>query len=74
MMDEAGDAPGARAQAKYGSLVGYCIVRHETEEPALGGREIEMLRGWFEEGMGIGLAGNGDGWVAENTEGVFEDW
>ena len=50
MVDEPGDAPGTRANAKWGSLAGYAIARHGTENPVLEEREIEALRKWFESG------------------------
>ncbi|RDL40116.1 uncharacterized protein BP5553_00095 [Venustampulla echinocandica] len=50
MLDEPGDAPGTRASATRGSLAGYAIARHGTDNPVLEDREIEMLRRWFETG------------------------
>jgi hypothetical protein len=49
MVDEPGERPGTRAVAKSGSLVGYVIARHGTEDPVLEEGEIERLRGWFVE-------------------------
>lgn len=49
MLDSPGDKVGSKALSK-GHLVGYMIARHDTENPALEDREIEMLREWFERG------------------------
>ena len=49
MVDESGTPAGSRAQ-KTGSLAGFCIARHGTDNPALQEAEIEMLRNWFHRG------------------------
>ena len=47
MIDEPGTAPGTKANFVHGSLVGYCIARHGTDDPVLSDGEIVMLRDWF---------------------------
>ena len=44
---------GAGAAAK-GSLVGYAIVKHGTDEPVFDERDMELLRQWFVDGMPAG--------------------
>lgn len=49
MADAVGDRPGAKA-AEKGSLTGVVVARCGTAESALGEGDVEMLRGWFEDG------------------------
>lgn len=45
---------GEDGDAREGSLAGYLISRHGTEDPALDERDMEMLTAWFGEGMPVG--------------------
>lgn len=53
-VDEEGQRPGTKANERSGSLSGYLIARHGTENPALDDTDIELLRKWFVEGMPCG--------------------
>jgi hypothetical protein len=44
------DDKGAGAAAK-GSLVGYAIVKHGTDEPVFDERDLELLKQWYMDGM-----------------------
>jgi len=44
---------GAGAAAK-GSLVGYAIVKHGTDEPVFDARDLELLKQWYVDGMPSG--------------------
>lgn len=52
--DEAGERPGEKAAARGGSLSGFLIARHGTEDPALDETDIRLLSKWFAEGMPCG--------------------
>jgi len=41
---------GAGAAAK-GSLVGYAIVKHGSDDPVFDERDLELLRQWYVDGM-----------------------
>ncbi len=43
------ETPGTKAQ-NAGSLAGYIVARHGTEQPVLNSDEIMMLKQWFEKG------------------------
>jgi hypothetical protein len=47
------DDKGAGAAAK-GSLVGYAIVKHGTDEPVFDERDLELLKQWYVDGMPAG--------------------
>jgi hypothetical protein len=53
--EDAGQDKGAGVAAK-GSLVGYVIVKHGTDEQVFDERDLELLKGWFEGGMPAGEA------------------
>lgn len=53
-MDAPGSRSGEKAISKSGSLVGYLIARHGTEDPALDDRDWELLSGWMGKGMPTG--------------------
>lgn len=44
---------GAGAAAK-GSLVGYAIVKHGTEDPVFDAKDLELLKQWYVDGMPAG--------------------
>jgi hypothetical protein len=48
-----GQDKGAGTASK-GSLVGYIVVKHGTEEPVFDERDLELLRKWYEDGMPAG--------------------
>jgi hypothetical protein len=48
------DDKGAGAAAK-GSLVGYAIVKHGTDEPVFDERDLELLKQWYVDGMPDGI-------------------
>lgn len=45
---------GNIAEAVKGHLAGYAIMKHGTHDPVFDGRDLEMLREWFEKGMPSG--------------------
>jgi len=47
MLDAPGMPPGTVAVRNRGSLVGHCIARHGTDDPALSDEEVDALRDWF---------------------------
>jgi len=42
------------AEAVKGNLAGYVIMKHGTNDPVFDGRDLEMLKEWFENGMPSG--------------------
>lgn len=53
----ASEPQAAAAKAsREGSLVGFLVARHGTEDPALDERDLELLKEWFVEGMPVGRA------------------
>ena len=52
-IDDAGQRPGTKA-ADSGDLVGYCIARHDTDNPAFDERDLKILQEWFRKGMPAG--------------------
>ena len=44
---------GAGAAAK-GSLVGYAIVKHGTDDPVFNERDLKLLKQWYVDGMPTG--------------------
>lgn len=40
--------------AAKGSLVGYLIVKHGTDEPVFDERDLDMLKQWYVNGMPSG--------------------
>jgi hypothetical protein len=53
--EDAGQDKGAGVAAK-GSLVGYVIAKHGTDEPVFDERDLELLKKWYEDGMPAGEA------------------
>jgi hypothetical protein len=53
MMEEQwDDSAGATGR---GSLVGYVVAKYGTEEVVFNGRDLEMLKEWFEGEMSAGI-------------------
>jgi len=45
---------GNIAETVKGDLAGYAIMKHGTDDPVFDGRDLEMLKEWFEKGMPSG--------------------
>jgi hypothetical protein len=54
--DEAAGQDKGAGTASKGSLVGYVIVKHGTDEQVFDGRDLELLKKWYEDGMPAGEA------------------